>query len=326
MVSEPFIFLSSDRLVNVRCCRVKDTPYFCVKDFIRRTAKRRMGPLDALQYWVSISLALQHEVDIMRSYMYRFPGPYELPTVCVNANGLLLLLHHMDELHKLVDPAYRAEANKRLQDVLNGDGEQYIEDYDDGEIDSQTKEAGEGGFDQPADSCFWYSPTVEIDGKDVTAAEALRLATDQGQKLQSRVTVLESEAAMLKRTNGRALEIQKNRIEELEQDIDARRTRIDSFSLTALISDLGLQISAKRIKPLCRRVASVFKKQFPERRLKTRHRVVIFNPDERDSVELILRQVHLRMELEADEREHWVNRTAEGPKPVSRPVQVDQAV
>ena len=97
MVAEPFIFLSSDRQVDVRCCMAGPTPLFCVVDFIRRTANRRMGPLDALQYWMDISLRLQSEHDVMHSFVYRFPGPYERPNVCVSANGLLVLYHHMYE-------------------------------------------------------------------------------------------------------------------------------------------------------------------------------------------------------------------------------------
>jgi hypothetical protein len=89
MVAEHFIFLSTDRLVNVRCCMAGDTQLFCVVDFIRRTANRRMGPLDALQYWMDISLRLQSEYDVTNSIVPRFPGPFEpLCTLGRRRNGL----------------------------------------------------------------------------------------------------------------------------------------------------------------------------------------------------------------------------------------------
>ena len=308
MVAEPFIFLSNDRRVDVRCCRVHSVPYFCVKDFIRRTANRRMGPLDALQYWMSISLALQHERDIICSYINRFQGPYELPNICVNANGLLILLHHMEKMYKLVNHAYRDEVNARLQEVINGDGEQFIEEYDDGEVDAQTTEAGDG-FGQPIDSQFWYSPSVTIDNEvgDVQIDVALRVVMDRNEKLQERLTIKDKEFNGLELDKNRESELLNKRIAELEQAALDKQTKEKSFSLTALIKAIGLNTKPNQINPLCRRVVSLFTKQFPEAKPTKRHRVVFFKPTDKKSVEQILRRVHLQMELETDQKEHLVN-------------------
>ena len=74
-----------------------------------------MGPMDALQCWMSLSLMLQHEHDITHSYVFKFPGPYEKPSVCINAKGLQILLYQMEEQCELVNKAYRKCVNARLQ-------------------------------------------------------------------------------------------------------------------------------------------------------------------------------------------------------------------
>jgi hypothetical protein len=295
MVAEQFIFLSSDRLVNVRCCVMDETPLFCVKDFIRRTANQRMGPLDALQYWMSISLTLLGEKDIAVSHMHRFPGPYEKPSVCINANGLLVLLHHMDQMYSsLVNPTYRAEVNARLQEVIGGSGDKYIEDYDDGEVDAQVEEDVFG--QPPADSRFWYAPAVG--GEDAQAALA-RLA-EQNERLQTQLALQTSELAALKRNGERESELLKRRIAELEDE--AASARDPSFSLPALIRDLELRVPANRIKTLCKRVVKLFRDQHPGVGVNKRHQVAVFKPDDRECVELLLRHVHLQMDLEAAEK------------------------
>jgi len=313
MVAEPFIFLSKDRLVDVRCCRVNGVPYFCVKDFIRRTANQRMGPLDAVQYWISISLTLQHERDIMQSFVYKFPGPYEMPNVCLNANGLLILLHHMGEMFKLVNETYHDEVNARLQDVVDGDGDKYIEDYDDGEIDAQAKEIGDG-VDQPTDSRFWYKPLVKVDGNEKECVQvdlALRMATEKNKQLQTQVAMQEGEMENVKRESEMAYEALKKRIAGLEREAEANHLKDKSFSLSMLISELGLQIPTGQTKKLHKRVAELFKTQYPKAQLIKRRHVVFFRPDDKDNVEHILRHIHLQMELRAAEKGHLINADVE---------------
>jgi hypothetical protein len=228
------------------------------------------------------------------SHMHKFPGPYEKPSVCINANGLLVLLHHMDQTYTLVNRTYRAEVNARLQEVIGGSGERYIEDYDDGEVDAQVEE---GVFGQPpADSRFWYAPMVGEEDVQV----ALARLTEQNEKMQTQLTLQTSELAAVKRNGERDSDLLKRRIAELEHE--AANATDPSFSLPALIKDLELRVPANRIKTLCKRVVKLFKDQHPGVEISKRHQVAVFKPDDRDSVELLLRHVHLQMDLEAAEK------------------------
>jgi hypothetical protein len=311
MVAEPFIFLTEDRQVDVRCCFAGDTPFFCVVDFIRRTSKRRMGPLDALQYWMHISLGLQQsEHDIANAFLHRFPGPYEKPNVCVNANGLLILYHHMDAMHGLVDERYRSEVTERLLQVEGGRGRQFIEDYDDGEIDAQMEEEGRRGLTEPPrGSRFWYVPSTktgeeEENGDAEIPVEAALLAkTEENVRLQSAL----GQAAQAHEAEKRRLldttELLQKRIAELEQ-AHAQRRKADAFSLAALARQAGIHIPAEHANRLCKSVVARFRREFPGLELQKRHNVVHFPHEHEDTVERIMRAELMQLELAQLDKGH----------------------
>jgi hypothetical protein len=283
---------------------VGGVPYFCVKDFIRRTAAERMGPMDALQYWIRLSLALQHEHDITQSFVYKFPGPCEQPNVCINASGLQILLHHMEKEFNMVNQAYREQVFTRLQEVVDGDGEKYIEDYDDGEVDEQLLMMGE----DHGDCRFRYRQLVTVTGEEVQMDVALRMLSHQNEELQAAVALQEKTMENMKRNSEMLMGALKKRIAELEQEAVDKHLKDDSFSLSMLVEEIGLEVPPDRLKLLCRRVADLFKRQFPTTVLGKRRHVVFFHPDDRGAVENLVRQVHLEMDLEAMEKDHWVNR------------------
>jgi hypothetical protein len=312
MVAEPFIFLSSDRQVDVRCCMAGQTPLFCVVDFIRRTANRRMGPLDALQYWMDISLRLQSEHDVMNSFVYKFPGPYERPNVCITANGLLALYHHMEAMHRLVNAAYRTEVTQRLMEVVEGKGGQYIEEYDDGEVEEQMLEGGEEEgvwtAEPPRHSRFWFTPTVKNDqgGDELPLEEALERKVDETLELKAAVARKDSElnAARQRATSREGL--LNTRILELEQALSRKRCRDTAFNLTAAIKCAGLDVQEHQLKGLCKRVVARFRRDHPSAPLDRRQHVVHFPCEYRADVERLLREEFLQMEMERCEREHCV--------------------
>ena len=308
MVAEPFIFLSEDRQVEVRCCRTKDTNLFCVKDFIRRTANRRMGPVDAVRLWMHISSALHNEHDIVNSFVYKFPGPYERPNVCINANGLLVLYHHMDTMHGLVNEKYRDEVNQRLLQVVSGRGGQYIEEYDDGEIDAQMAEEDSGSTEPlEKDSRAWYVPMTGMpNGEEIPVEMALEMQKRENEGLCVRL-------AEMKESDKRccdALNQMKKRIAELEKEklpASLLCKRGNTFTLGSLVKHNGLSVLDKFRCKLFKRVVARFKIQFPATRLNKHHRVTYFSAEHRDDAERILHSEFLRMELERTEKEHWVN-------------------
>jgi len=316
MAPEPFIFLTHDKLVDIRCCKVKGTPYFCVKDFIRRIANRPMGPLDALQHWLSICLSLQYEHDIMNTYVYKFAGPYERPEVCVTANGLLIVLHHLDTVHELVNHAYRAEVNSRLLEVAEGAGDRYIEDHDDGEVDAQM---GGEGADLPEGSRFRYTPTVRVSGADteVTLDEAVRLERGENRRLTEKLARMEDELLLARQEAANVAALLNARIVDLERTIEHRYNMDNAFKLTTLIKEAGMDIARDRLNPLCKRVVRLFRAENPDSSVFNRKGVLFFMPDDREEMERIIRHEHLQMELEQAEAEHYVNRECDEARPAA---------
>ena len=309
MVAEPFIFLSEDRQVDIRCCVTKGMHLFCVQDFIRRTANRRLGPLDAVQLWMHISSALKNENDIVNSFLYRFPGPYEKPNVCVNANGLLMLYYQMDVMHGLVNEKYRAEVNERLLHVVSGLGERYMEEHDDGEIDAQTVEEGGCGLVEPPEgSRFWYVPVMEEGAAygAIAAEVALGVAEREKGELGTRLARAEEE-------NRRMLDqmdFLNKRVAELEEgrglaNVEEKKVG-GAFTLSSLVVKKGLEVVETLKCKLFKRVVAKFKSEFPSVKLRKNHHVVYFSAEYRDDVERVLQSEFLSMELERVGGECWI--------------------
>ncbi len=318
MVAEPFVFLSVDRQVEVRCCLTRGTPLFCVVDFIRRTANRRMGPLDALQVWMHTSLMLQNkEHDIANAYVYKFPGPYERPNICVSANGLLVLYHHMDSAHGLVNKQYRMEVQERLMLLTTGKGVHFIEEYDDGEIEEQLKEEDGRGFTEPpANSKFWYVPTATVgtgeDVKDMVPLEAaLERRCAENEELESRLRLSEEELARERNRAQNTETLLKKRVQQLEEALPRKGGRDGGFTLNTLAKSLNLELEDQRFTSrLFKRVVAKFKREHPAVGLGRRQHVVHFPGECKDRVAGILEAECVRMKLEIAGNEHWVN--AEG--------------
>ena len=304
MVAEPFIFLSSDRQVDVRCCLAKGTPLFCVMDFIRRTANRRMGPADAMQYWMHISVALQTEYDIVNAFVYKFPGPYEKPNVCVNANGLLVLYHHMDLMHGLVNERYRVEVNERLQQVLSGQGGCYIEEeHDDGEVDEQLAEEGGQGLTEPPErSRFWYVPVLTSGVDTMPIQEALLMEKGEKDGLAEKLAHEKRENDGLREMN----KLLKKRVDGFEAATANERCKKDAFTLRQFVRSIGLMIPEGSVSKLFKRTATCFRRMHPGVKLTRRQHVTYFPSATTDSVECILRREFLQMERERSDREHLI--------------------
>jgi hypothetical protein len=151
----------------------------------------------------------------------------------------------------------------------------------------------------------WEGDDVEgpFDIEDFDSPEQAALArlAEQNERLQTQLALQTSELAALKRNGERESELLKRRIAELEDE--AASARDPSFSLPALIRDLELRVPANRIKTLCKRVVKLFKDQHPGVEISKRHQVAVFKPDDRECVELLLRHVHMQMDLE--EAEKW---------------------
>ena len=226
----------------------------------------------------------------------------------MNAKGLQILLHHMEEQHNLVNQAYRTCVNARLQEVIDGTGDKYIENHDDGEIDAQTEEMGEYAgvaTEPPMDSRFWYVPS-EDGGEWVPASVALEIKQRQNTELNAKLSALEDAMEALRADRDRVSEALNHRIAQLENEMESKYARDNSFSLKTLLRDLDIEIPHDRINALCKRVVNQYKESHPGAQLTTRHRVVYFHPDMREEIVGIVRQVHLNMDLALMAKMHRV--------------------
>jgi hypothetical protein len=270
-----------------------------------------MGPSDAIQYWMHMSLRLQNEHDIANAFMFKFPGPYEKPNVCVSANGLLILYHHMDAMHGLVNEQYRPEVHERLLQVIAGQGGHYIEEHDDGEIDEQvSEEGGQGLTEPPAGSRFWYTPAIKTrDGGVEAPIEAvLDSKTEENRALKAELSTKEAEFEAERRRMQSTSELLEKRIAELEQSAGESSTHAESaLPLSTIARRAGMRLPQEHSSKLCKLVAAKFRSEFPHIALRKRHHVVCFPEAHADAVERSLRHELMQLELAQAETKQWVD-------------------
>lgn len=267
MVAEPILFLSADREVMVRAHVNKEGAHvYCIKDFIRQTSNKEMGPNDALVYWMSSLFSLQRERAITDVTLVVFPGFYEMPkeNPCISAEGLLILFHHLDARFGLIKREYESEITQVLTDLISNPNahEKHVEMFDDGVIEEQIAERqakGVVGDMPPPGSKFLY-----VDNDDDTEKREL-------------LSQLEAKDAELKATLAK--------LQAHETDRDAKRRLRCSFTVPEVIS--AMDIPEEHQRRVCRWIVSEFKQKFPDRKTFLRHRTTRFLPDDRPAVEAI---------------------------------------
>jgi hypothetical protein len=255
MVAEPVLFLSSDDKLRVRCNR--SPLVFCVKDFIRAVCKRDIGSTAANAYWLEIQLSNLREYEFQNARVVKFIGPLEGEVVCLSASGLLILMHHLDVKHRIVNKRYKAEIQDRLQEIAR-DGraaEKYVRDFDDGELDAVYASIARG-------------EKIEVSEE----SEELDRVKNLVQTLITRTTEFDTI---------------NSKIKELE---NRKRLKSDSFNAKSLIEELGLDVPEQYTNRICQNVASQFKKKFPENETFLKRNVIYFAKKDRPEVESILRQ------------------------------------
>ena len=232
MVAEPTLFLTKDREVQVRTSKTKrGKEVFCVKDFIRQTADKLIGPNDAMVYWLSCLGKLMHEEAIMDQYMVKFPGPYEPQNVCLRAEGLLLLYMHMCERFDWVKKEYQPEIRATLFAIIESKtAAAYVELFDDGEVDQLLAERGDRVLECPPEgSKFIYVEPEKEDGR--SKEENQRAVNELIAKLEAKSLALDEANAKLRQH------------EETEQE--AKRRKQPGFTVADVLKAKNLPLEPK---------------------------------------------------------------------------------
>jgi hypothetical protein len=286
MVAEPTLFLTKDREVQVRTSTTKrGKEVFCVKDFIRQTADKLMGPNDAVIYWLSCLGKLMHEAAILDQYMIRFPGPYEQPQVCLRAEGLLLLYTHMCERFNWVKKEYQAEIRNTLFTIIETKtAAAYVELFDDGEVDALLVERGDRALACPPSGSKFIYVEPEVDVR-IQAAEA-----EKERVVNELIAKLEAKSLALDEANAR--------LKEQEGDRETKKRKRDGFKLSDLVDEQGEHVLVGCKDAFCKKVMATFKTRYPDRETFKRHGAVhLFNEDRAVAEQLIKEEyAHLIME------------------------------
>jgi hypothetical protein len=272
MVAELTLFLTKDREVQVRAFTTKrGKEVFCIKDFIRQTASKTMGPNDAVVYWLSCLGKLMHEDAILDQYMVKFPGPYEQANVCIRAEGLVLLYAHMCERFAWVEKKYQSEIRNVLFAIVERKtATAYMEMFDDGEVDELMVERGDRSLACPPEGSRFNYVEPELDAKlKVAEAEKQRAVNELIAKLEAKTLALDEANAKLR--------------EKEEEEQDAKRHKKDGFTVADVLKAKNLPLDSKEV--FCKRLISKFKTAYPDRRTFKRHDTSYFYAEDRQIVE-----------------------------------------
>ena len=283
------MFLTKDREVQVRAYKSKkDREFFCVKDFIRQTASKQMGPDDAMIYWLSSFAKLMHEREIVDSRTVLFMGPYETPNICISAEGLLILYHHLSSRFAWVDEKYRSEVQGALMDIIkkkSWDG--YVEMYDDGEVDEQIAEDCVGC--PPEGSKFHYKD--EVDSKQMTDEEINTIVQKNTGLIKDLISQLEAKSLALAEV--KAKQDEGNIMQE------KKKKKLTGFRTSSLLTaEHRLSVADRDF--LCKTVISNFKTHFPDRETFSRHGTVHFFEEDKPIVQALVTEAYNQMMLEDD--------------------------
>lgn len=287
MVAELTLFLTKDHQVQVRSHTLRNgKEVFCIKDFIRQTANKAMGPNDAVVYWLSCLSRLMHEAAILDQYMVRFPGPYEQPNVCIRAEGLLLLYTHMCERFDWVQTDYQAEVRDTLFSIIQSkSAAAFVELFDDGEVEALLAERGDRELDCPPEGSRFLYVEPEVNAKIQSAEEAnRRVVSELIAKLEAKTLALDEANAKLR---------------QHETDRETKKRKQAGFTMGDLMQDEQTMLWSNTARDtFCRKVISLFKTRHPDRGTFKRHGAVYFFSEDRPAVEELIKEERDRLEME----------------------------
>ena len=317
MVAESTLFLSSDGKLQVRAhTTLSGQVVFCVKDFIRQISETELGPEDSMIYWLHAVGKLANEDKMLDQVLVLFAGPYEMQEVCIDAEGLLILFHLLDNKMGMVTPCYRIEIQEVLTGITSrGYTSNEIRMHDDGEIDELLSEKGDQPLVMPPlGSKYLFVTNITNDKEDKElpvegAYEALcselELAKANGRQLLDELNQKTDELA---RARASLLELK-----AVQHQNSRKCKRREGFCVRQLITENRLDVPEAYMDALCKAVIFGFRlcNQSQEHGMFVRHRVVYFYPEQREVVTAILQDEFLKLKLRLieDEQQDSIIRT-----------------
>jgi hypothetical protein len=282
MVAEPTLFLTIDRVVQVRAHTTRSgMEVFCVKDFIRETASTKIGPNDAMVYWISSLNHLTYERDVMDTRMVKFLGPYEKSNPCINASGLLILYIHLCERFTWVNDKYKSEVVTVLKDIIQSNSAAaYVAMFDDGEVDALMLERGDRDLDCPPEGSKFNF--VDEEKENALTAKIKALEEEKARTVNDLIAKLEAKSLALDEANAKLC--------QKEMDQETKRRKQSAFSIGDVVEAKGLHISSRDI--FCKKVIARFKDRFPGHTTFKRHGATLFFAEDKAIIEGLVHEEH----------------------------------
>ena len=280
MVAELTLFLSADDKVQVRAHRTrKALEVYCVRDFMRMIANRDLSLTDAMTSWMSAasSMELRTQHAIQDQYGVQFQGAYEPRSVCLTAEGLLILLHYMDTKWKLVLEEYKEEVQQRLVDLIEGRGAEYVRDFDDGEVDemmaamAEAQSKGEG-LEAPQESWkFFYD---EKTGPDPGMSGRMQEAARAMEEMQAQVDDDDAKKE--------------------EESVSDRLDKKTAFSLKGLMQRMDIKVDQAFMPTMGKTVSAKFREMCPRSETFSKKKTTYFYAQDKECLEELIKEEHLK--------------------------------
>lgn len=299
MVAELTLFLSSDKEIQVRVhTNRRGLKLYCVVDFIRMLSNKPLIPSEAELYWLGAlsSPDLWNEHDIMDQYPVIFPGPYAPRLTCITAGGLLLLFLHM-ERDGIIRERYIDETKKRLETLVEGGGDEYVYEYDDGEVDEmmaakdEAMARGEGLDGPPDDWKFFFDDSK--DGPSPNMAVQLQKAIASINEIQAAV----EEQEKLNDGDFGTKKVKKSK----------EKSKRTAFSLKDLMGEMQVEVDKTFMPAFGKAVSAKFKDMCPESETFSRKKITYFYEDDKECLSRLVQEEHMKYLMRKVDKEFEYN-------------------
>ena len=189
--AEPMVFLTKDGSVKPRVHieAATNKVFICGLDFVREASVRPdMPPDEGNAYIFKAISANMNERSLIYNKTILFPGPYEKPRHCFEAEGIYLIYEYMDSIG-LINKSYHKEVDSVLNDLIEEKKNMrlFLKMHDDGERAEQDLEACGRLTAPPVGSKF--------NADDILTAEQMQIAQAQKELVESLTKTVEVSSA-----------------------------------------------------------------------------------------------------------------------------------
>jgi hypothetical protein len=181
----------------------------------------------------------------------------------------------------IANETYAEEIKQRLLTMVEGDGSEYMREFDDGEVDEMmaAKDAaiakGEGLNGPPEDWKFFHEGPVDKDAELKTEAQLQKVMDSVNEMRILSESGEEGQSAKTKKKTGKL-------------------DKSTAFSIKDLIRELELQVDSKDVPIMCRTVCARFRQMCPGSEMFSRHRQTYFYTHDRECLEGLVQEEYTK--------------------------------